>query len=166
MGKQAELKALLERLYSIYYHIVPEQFKTYCVLNAKLCEFVLSRKGFAPKLIPCQLWYASAQISLIVGFTGSKSDGKWDGHVVCTIGNWLIDPSTSHLQQVDEKVPIFVLCNRLPNFSAALGKWALNRESTLWWHRPPPGWDTTLPTMPSELIEGLGVQLLERLSYP
>lgn len=158
-------KKLLKKINDVFYDIVPEKYKTYCVLVSSITKFAIQANGLSADLIPCQVWYTNAETNYAIGFTGVDKQGKWDGHVICSSHGYFIDASTSQLKIKDSKVPEIVFGPLMPKFSSVLARYSIDRERSVWWH-PVSKFRSmeTIPTEPYELVSSYGKLLAERIN--
>ena len=78
LEKQERAKKLLKQMSDVFYDVVPETYKTYCVLVSSIAKFALQANGLDAKLTVCQLWYQ---------LNGRRFTPKWlvrdEGSVIC-----------------------------------------------------------------------------------
>jgi len=164
LEKQERAEKLLKQMSDVFYDVVPETYKTYCVLVASIAKFALRANGLDAKLTVCQLWYTNAEINYAIGFTGVDKPGKWDGHVICTSRGYFIDASTSQLKAKDGQVPEVVFGPLMPNFSTVLARYSIDRERSVWWHPVSKLRSMeAIPKEPTELISSYGKVLADRI---
>ncbi len=158
--------ALMQRLAGIFYHIVPETYRTYCSFTSDIIQSVLRHFGIPCKRVPCQLWYTRPDHIYIIGFLGKEIPGKWDGHVVCcTDDNILVDAATHNFaRDFGLAVPWLVMTKMFEFPTAAIAHRALSSTDALWWHPPPQGIDARPPQEPTELVEKFAIQLITELA--
>lgn len=147
-----------------FYDVVPATYRTFCSLDARVLQRTFQAFGFEASLQPCQLWYAGPQRNHVVGFTGqAKQAGRWDGHVVCTMGEWLLDAAVEHLHvELGVKVPHLIATQRFPLRSQAIARWDLSENERLWWLHAPEGVDATPSAEPEPVVAGLAQALHAR----
>lgn len=129
----------LENLANVYFQIVPEKYKKYCILNSQICQEVLRHFDIASFLIPAQLWFATDENNYIVGFVGHKPQPNiWDGHVVCATQDYIFDASVSHLRyEYGLDVPDISVSERFKIPSHVLSRQNVAGGGRLWWHEAP-----------------------------
>lgn len=165
LEKREAARILIEQVNACFFQVVPENYQTFCVLVSKISQFVLKASGLSAQLTACQLWYTSAEINYAVGFTGVERPAKWDGHVICTCHGYFIDASTAQLRNKDTAVPRVVSGPMMPAFASVMARYAIDRERSVWWHRPPTkGARASMPAEPPELIALYGNRLLNRIN--
>jgi hypothetical protein len=152
---------ILESLAQCFYEAVPAEFQTFCALTALVTQLVLQRFGVASELLPCQLWYAGRDRNHVIGFVGHRAQaGKWDGHVVCTTSERIIDTAVHHLHRdLGLQVPRVIVVPRFNIPSQAIARFDVNATDRIWWHHAPSGADTTPPPQPAEMVEQLATRL-------
>ena len=162
--EQQEPATLLQALGRHFYEVVPLKYATYCSFTSRIAKAVLVHFGLPCELQPCQIWYCQPDHTYVIGFLGRPAKGKWDGHVVCRSGQWLLDTSIHHFaKEFDLPVPYVVssACFEFP--TQALSKWDVNASDRVWWHHPPQGADVMPPEEPQEIIDGYAAKLIEKL---
>jgi hypothetical protein len=162
--RQELAKKLLKKSSDVFYDIVPEKYKTYCVLVSSIAKFAIQANGLNAKLTACQVWYTNAETNYAIGFTGVDKPGKWDGHVICSSNGYFIDASTSQLKIKDSEVPEIVFGPLMPKFSTVLARYSIDRERSVWWHQVSKLRSIeAIPTEPHELVSSYGKLLAERI---
>ena len=162
--RQELAKKLLKKSSDVFYDVVPEKYKTYCVLVSSIAKFAIQANGLNAKLTACQVWYTNAETNYAIGFTGVDKPGKWDGHVICSSNGYFIDPSTSQLKIKDSEVPEIVFGPLMPKFSTVLARYSIDRERSVWWHKVSKLRSMeAIPTEPHELVSSYGKLLAERI---
>lgn len=163
---QLDIEELCRRIGGEFFNIVPSNYKTYCSLNSRICAYALRRLGVQAVLRPCQLWHAGAENNVVIGFVGNKpTRGKWDGHVICQVGSWVIDAAVSHLSsEFGLKVPDVAVgkCFDLP--SRVIARIGITPQDSLWWIDPPTKNKVNPPVEPLGLIEKYGTLLADRVT--
>lgn len=156
---------LIQKLAQSFYEVVPEQYKTYCAFTSEIIEKVLRHFGLSCERLPCQIWYTQPEHIYVVGFLGTSTPGKWDGHVVCSADNILIDAATHHFErEFGLKVPWLVVAPRFTFPTPALAHASMNKPDAIWWQPPPMHADTTLPEQPQALVNPYSQALIQRLA--
>src|SRR5687767_9250888 len=97
-----------------FYKIVPLEYRTFCSLTSRISKSVLSHFGVKADLLPCQIWLVTPEQNFVVGFVGKAPDPKkWDGHVVCGAGDFIIDAALHHFtREFDLNVPLIAAAPR------------------------------------------------------
>lgn len=155
---------ILASLRDSLYEVVPLKYQTYCALTGQICCRVLRHFGIEAQLVPCQLWWVTPEQNFVVGFYRKASATQWEGHVVCMGDGFLIDAALYHVQkQLGVEVPKVVVGSVFGIPSTVISRYNLSHDAQLWWHRPPPGIDVTIPDEPEELIAMYANELISRL---
>lgn len=155
------VKALAEE----FYGCVPIQYRTYCVLTSSISARVLSAFGFLPKLVSCQLWCDTPKTNYVLGFAGAPPSGRWDGHLVCVVGNQLVDAATSHIRnEFRLPVPDIVVTSLFQIPTQLLSRYDLDECNRIWWLRPPEGMNVEPPVEPAAVVNDYANALIEKIS--
>lgn len=147
------------------YEVVPLNYATYCSFTARIVQVVLAHFGQACELVPCQIWYCRPDQTYVIGFLGHPAPGKWDGHVVCRAGHWLMDTAVHHFAKefgLDVPKVVAAPCFEFP--TQAIAKWDVSDTDRVWWHHPPLGVDATPPQEPKELIDKYAQLLIKKVA--
>jgi hypothetical protein len=156
---------LIQKLAQSFYEVVPEQYKTYCAFTSEVIEKVLGHFGLRCERLPCQIWYTQPDHIYVVGFLGSNTPGKWDGHVVCSANNILIDAATHHFErEFGLPVPWVVVAPKFTFPTPTLAHASMKSPDAIWWQAPPANADTTLPVQPQDLVNQYSQALIQRLA--
>lgn len=157
--------AVVTALKENFFEVVPEHFKSFCALNASIVHHTLARFSITSTLQPCQLWCATPTRNVVIGFIHETPlPGRWDGHVVCTAKDWLVDAALIHLRrEFDIHVPDIVAIPRFHIRSQTIARADLDATNRLWWLNPPPGIDATPPHEPEEVIRAHADKLFHRI---
>ena len=152
-----------------FYKIVPKEFRTYCSLTSRISKSVLLHFDIEAELLPCQVWLATPEQNFVVGFTGkSAAPGKWNGHVVCEAGNFIIDTALCNFtRDFDLNVPYVAATPRFLVPTQVIARLDLNAQNSLWWHCPPSSSheiDLNIPEEPPEIIAKYSTLLIEHIS--
>lgn len=163
--EEAEEARVVDALVLNLYEVVPEEYQTHCTLTSRIAKSALNAMGIVADLQPCQIWYATATHSYVIGFSGRPLvPGKWDGHVICMTKFHFIDAATHHFKRdFGLAVPRVVAGRRFLVPGHVMGRVDLGADNHLWWHEPPEDVDTTPPDAPSELIEVYASKLTQIL---
>jgi hypothetical protein len=165
--KQREL-ILANNLVESFYKVVPTDLRTYCSVTSRISKNALRHFGIEAELLPCQIWLSTPEQNFIVGFTGkSLVPGKWNGHVVCSTTNLIIDAALHNFtRDFDLTVPRIAAAHRFQVPTQVIARLNLNVQNGLWWHYPPASGeiDLHIPDEPPELIAKYSAQLIEHMS--
>ena len=147
-----------------FYEVVPHSYATYCAFTSRIVQAVLAHFGVASELVPSQILYCKPDHTYVIGFLGQSLPGKWDGHVVCRVDNWLIDTATHHFEKLFQlSVPrvVAIQCFEFP--SQVIAQWYLSDTDSIWWQQPPANVDTIAPEEPPEMIAAYAADLIEKV---
>jgi len=124
---------------NVYYDVIPEKYKGYCILNSQICHEVLRYFNIASFFLPTQLWCVDDDRNYVVGFTDSNPPpGIWDGHAVCATNDYIFDASLVHLRNEHGlDVPDVAVGERFKIPSHAIARQNLAGSRRLWWHDAP-----------------------------
>ncbi len=165
--KQKEL-LFANNLVQSFYKVVPTDLRTYCSVTSKISKNVLLHFGIEADLLPCQIWLTTPEQNFVVGFTGKSSvPGKWNGHVVCSTVNIIIDAALHNFtRDFDLTVPRIAAAHRFQVPTQVIARLDLNVQNGLWWHCPPTSGeiDLRIPDEPPGLIAKYSTQLIEHMS--
>ncbi|MBH9553694.1 hypothetical protein [Inhella gelatinilytica] len=155
----------MHHLAHAFYACIPADLQTYCVLTAEIARRALAHFGLTSHLEPCQLWCVTSQANYAVGFLGRGARShKWDGHVVCRVGPWLLDTALFHFErEFSLPVPRVALVRSFAVPTQALARATVGPDRDVWWLRPPGDAPTTPPVEPEALITQHAQRLVERL---
>ena len=158
------LLPLLQDVGTHLYEVVSPEYATYCSYTSRIVKSVLAHFGQASELVPCQIWYCQPGHTYVIGFLGRPAPGKWDGHVVCQAGNWIVDTAVQHFSKhFGLAVPKVVVAPCFDFPTLAIAKWDVSDTDRVWWHPPPIEADAVVPEEPVNLIEEYARQLIARL---
>ena len=148
-----------------YYDLIPEKYKTYCIMNAQICQEVFRHFNMPAYLLPCQLWYVTETNNYVLGFVGNEPQPNiWDGHVVCATDDYLIDASLVHLRnQYGIDVPDAVIGQRFKIPTHVVARENLSDGSRLWWHDAPAVVQRHPVLEDMELVKQLARPLIDHL---
>ena len=122
----------------------------------------LDRLGLPNRVVPCQLVCTYQDSTVFLGFTGTATDGRWDGHAVVRWQNLLFDFATASFKRdYGFEIPkvLIATCATFPsNLKAKIEA----REARFMWLRPPAGADTTVPQVNPAVIARYSELLLAK----
>ena len=160
----ANQKWIVETLVDAFYSCVPTHYKTHCSLTSRISSRTLSSFGIQTDLVPCQLWCATPTHNYVIGFVGDTTPDRWDGHVICVAGDYLIDAATHHVrQQFNVSAPDILLSEIIPVPTQVISRYNLDETRRLWWHPSPVGIDATPPAEPQEMIDKYSDLLIRKI---
>ncbi len=156
----------VQALAHAFYQVVPHDLSTYCSLTSRISQAALSLLGIRASLLPCQVWLSVPGNNYVVGFLGNQPRaGKWDGHVVCSVGDWFIDAALHHFKnEFDQDTPAVVAARKFQARTLAIARVDLSATHRLVWMAPPPGVDPSPPDEPHELVARYSQALADRVA--
>lgn len=159
-------QTILRSIGNLYYEVIPMELRTYCSLTSAISKAVLAHFGIESNVIPCQVWYSVPDHNFVIGFVGhAPRDGKWDGHAICTAGNWFIDAALTHFKtEFNLDIPAVAVGERFTLPTQAISRVDLSTTQRLWWHHPPHGVDTSIPINPPGLVGDYAQRLIEKMT--
>ena len=158
-------QSTLNLLAKTYYQVVPIELQTYCALTTAISRAVLLEFGIKSRAVPCQVWCSTADQNYLVGFLGTpRHAGKWDGHVICSAGEWFIDAALHHfVKDFGIEVPSIAVSRKFEAHTQVIGRLDLEEHKTLWWHSPPVGACTQVPNEPKALVSEYALKLVQAM---
>lgn len=161
-GHEIEVLKMIEKT---FFEVVPPKYETFCALNASIIEKALRHFKIPAKVQPCQLWCATPSNNFIVGFIhDTPRDGKWDGHAVCAVKDWIIDAGLSHLRRDHGiGVPPIAVIPRFMVRSQTIARADISPTERIWWMRPPAEVNAVPPKEPEDIVNGYADELIKRL---
>jgi len=156
---------LIAQVGAEFFNVLPGDYKTYCSLTARICQFALQCLGVRSELKPCQLWHLGPSTNFVIGFAGhEKREGKWDGHVVCASGEFIVDATVSHIARAfGLSVPDVIVGRRFEVPSRIFCRARLSDTESLMWVEPPRKFNPVPPVQPQAIIEQYGKLLADRV---
>lgn len=141
---------------------VPAEFHTHCVLCSRVVSTCLDRLGLPNRVVPCQLVCTYQDSTVFLGFTGTATEGRWDGHAVVQWQNLLFDFATASFKRdYGFELPkvLIAACATFPsNLTAKIDA----HGTRLMWLRPPLGADTDVPEVNPAVIARYSELLLAK----
>ncbi len=156
----------VQALAHAFYEVVPAHLRTYCSLTSRIAQATLARLGIPATLTPCQVWLSVPGNNYVIGFLGNQPRaGKWDGHVVCSAGDWFVDAALHHFKlEFGQDTPAVVASRKFQARTLAIARVDLSATDRLVWMAPPAGIDATPPAEPPELVAQYSGLLADRLA--
>jgi hypothetical protein len=154
-----KLKSLNEDEYRIlqmvvkeFYVALPEILKTYSLFSTHVVSKVLHHYGIKTRVIPARLWCSNLKTEkeFVGGFLNYEDAEKWNGHVICLVGDWLVDAAIYHLNPAfGYQVPKIIAQRIVYPEPQIYTRYRLNKKTDFVWYRLP----ANLPTIPLEGYE-------------
>jgi len=154
-----KLKSLNEDEYRIlqmvvkeFYVALPEVLKTYSLFSTHVVSKVLNHYGVKTRVIPARLWCSNLKTEkeFVGGCLNFEEAEKWNGHVICLVGDWLVDAAIYHLNPTfGYQVPKIITQRIVYPEPQIYTRYRLNKKTDFIWYRLP----ANLPTIPLEGYE-------------
>jgi hypothetical protein len=154
-----KLKSLNEDEYRIlqmvvkeFYVALPEVLKTYSLFSTHVVSKVLNYYGVKTRVIPARLWCSNLKTEkeFVGGCLNFEEAEKWNGHVICLVGDWLVDAAIYHLNPTfGYQVPKIIAQRIVYPEPQIYTRYRLNKKTDFVWYRLP----ANLPTIPLEGYE-------------
>ena len=149
-----KLKSLNEDEYRIlqmvvkeFYVALPEILKTYSLFSTHVISKALHHYGIKTRVIPARLWCSNLKTEkeFVGGCFNFEDAEKWNGHVICLVGDWLVDAAIYHLNPTfGYQVPKIIAQRIVYPEPQIYTRYRLNKKTEFVWYRLP----ANLPTIP------------------
>ena len=149
-----KLKSLNEDEYRIlqmvvkeFYVALPESLKTYSLFSTHVISKALHHYGIKTRVIPARLWCSNLKTEkeFVGGCFNFEDAEKWNGHVICLVGDWLVDAAIYHLNPTfGYQVPKIIAQRIVYPEPQIYTRYRLNKKKEFVWYRLP----ANLPTIP------------------
>ena len=149
-----KLKSLNEDEYRIlqmvvkeFYVALPESLKTYSLFSTHVISKALHHYGIKTRVIPARLWCLNLKTEkeFVGGCFNFEDAEKWNGHVICLVGDWLVDAAIYHLNPTfGYQVPKIIAQRIVYPKPQIYTRYRLNKKTEFVWYRLP----ANLPTIP------------------
>ena len=132
---------ILKLVVEEYYAVLPEALKVHSLFATHILSQTLHHFGIRTRLLPCRLWCSRSQSDkgFPGGFVNFYNVENWNGHVVCLVGEWLIDAALYHLNPTFNFEVPKIIARRIalpePDIYA---RYRLNSATEFVWYRLPP----------------------------
>ncbi len=143
-----EENQLLALVVEEYYAVLPAALKVHSLFATQILSTTLHRFGLRTRVLPCRLWCSALpeRRDVVGGFINYADREKWNGHVVCLVGDWLVDAALYHLNPAfNYEVPKIIATRVLLPEPGTYARYRLNRQTEFVWYRLP----TAVPTIPA-----------------
>jgi len=154
LGQSMKLKSLNEDEYRIlqmvvkeFYVALPESLKTYSVFSTHVISKALHHYGIKTRVIPARLWCSNLKTEkeFVGGCFNFEDAEKWNGHVICLVGDWLVDAAIYHLNPTfGYQVPKIIAQRIVYPEPQIYTRYRLNKRTEFIWYRLP----ANSPTIP------------------
>jgi len=140
-----ENSQILRLVVAEYYAVLPAALQVHSVFATHILSTVLHRFGIRTRVLPCRLWCSSLHTSApgrretVGGVVNYGNSEKWNGHVICLAGDWLVDAALYHLNPAfNYEVPKIIATRMLQPAPGTYARYQWRRNSEFIWYRLPP----------------------------
>jgi hypothetical protein len=130
-----------------FYVALPESLKTYSVFSTHVISKALHHYGIKTRVIPARLWCSNLKTEkeFVGGCFNFEDAEKWNGHVICLVGDWLVDAAIYHLNPTfGYQVPKIIAQRIVYPEPQIYTRYRLNKRTEFIWYRLP----ANSPTIP------------------
>ena len=135
-----EQSQILKLVVEEYYAVLPPAIQVHSLFATHILSNTLHRFGIRTRVLPCRLWcsFLPQKKELVGGFVNYGDREKWNGHVVCLVGDWLVDAALYHLNpSFNYEVPKIIAARVLLPAPGTYARYRVNRETEFIWYRLP-----------------------------
>lgn len=140
-----EERQILKLVVEEFYAVLPPALQVHSLFATHVLSNTLHRFGIRTRVLPCRLWCSSLQPPLslrrevVGGVVNYGNPEKWNGHVVCIVGEWLVDAALYHLNpSFNYEVPKIIARRIARPEPGIYTRYTLNRNTEFIWYRLPP----------------------------
>ena len=140
-----EERQILKLVVEEYYAVLPPALQVHSLFATHILSHTLHRFGIRTRVLPCRLWCSSMQPQVprrrdnVGGVVNYWNSEKWNGHVVCIVGDWLVDAALYHLNpSFNYEVPKIIARRIVRPEPEIYTRYQLNRKTEFIWYRLPP----------------------------
>lgn len=140
-----EERQILKLVVEEYYAVLPPALQVHSLFATHILSHTLHRFGIRTRVLPCRLWCSSVQPPVprnretVRGVVNYWNIEKWNGHVVCIVGDWLVDAALYHLNpSFNYEVPKIIARRIVRPEPGMYTRYQLNRNTEFIWYRLPP----------------------------
>ena len=147
-----EQHLILKRVVEEYYVVLPPALKVHSLFATHILSETLHHYGIRTRVLPCRLWCSqrASEREFVGGFVNFGDREKWNGHVVCLVGEWLVDAALYHLNPTfNYQVPSIVARRIAMPEPGIYARYRLDKHTEFIWYRLPP----EVPAIPLEGYE-------------
>jgi hypothetical protein len=138
---------ILQMVVKEFYVALPESLKTYSVFSTHVISKALHHYGIKTRVIPARLWCSNLKTEkeFVGGCLNFEDAEKWNGHVICLVGDWLVDAAIYHLNPTfGYQVPKIIAQRIVYPEPQIYTRYRLNKKTEFVWYRLP----ANSPTIP------------------
>ena len=138
---------ILQMVVKEFYVALPESLKTYSLFSTHVISKALHHYGIKTRVIPARLWCSNLKTEkeFVGGCFNFEDAEKWNGHVICLVGDWLVDAAIYHLNPTfGYQVPKIIAQRIVYPEPQIYTRYRLNKRTEFIWYRLP----ANSPTIP------------------
>lgn len=139
-----EERQILKLVVEEYYAVLPPALQVHSLFATHILSHTLHRFGIRTRVLPCRLWCSSMQPPLphkretVGGILNYWNSEKWNGHVVCLVGDWLVDVALYHLNPAFNYEVPKVIARRIALPEPGIyARYQLSKKTEFIWYRLP-----------------------------
>lgn len=139
-----EERQILKLVVEEFYAVLPPALQVHSLFATHILSHTLHRFGIRTRVLPCRLWCSSLQPPLPHprevpgGMVNYWNPENWNGHVVCLVGDWLVDAALYHLNPAfNYEVPKIIARRIVRPEPGIYVRYSLNRNTEFIWYRLP-----------------------------
>ena len=139
-----EERQILRLVVENYYAVLPPALQIHSLFATHILSHTLHRFGIRTRVLPCRLWCSSSRPptphnrETVGGIINYWETEKWNGHVVCLVGDWLVDVALYHLNPgFNYEVPKLIARRITRPEPGMYARYQLNKQTEFIWYRLP-----------------------------
>jgi hypothetical protein len=139
-----EERQILRLVVEDYYAVLPPALQVHSLFATHILSRTLHRFGIRTRVLPCRLWCSSVRPPMphnretVGGIVNYWNAEKWNGHVVCLVGDWLVDVALYHLNPgFNYEVPKLIARRIVRPEPGIYARYQLNKQTEFIWYRLP-----------------------------
>ena len=135
-----EQQHILQLVVEEYFVVLPPALKVHSLFATHILSKTLQHFGIRTRVLPCRLWCSllPSKRELVGGFVNFSDREKWNGHVVCIVGEWLVDAALYHLNPTfNYEVPKIIARRIALPEPGIYTRYRLNKDTEFIWYRLP-----------------------------
>ena len=135
-----EQQHILKLVVEEYYVALPAALKVHSLFATHILSQTLQHYKIRTRVIPCRLWSSlNPKFEFTGGFVNFTNVEKWNGHVVCLAGEWLVDAALYHLNPTyNYEVPKIIARRISMPERGTYTRYRMNKNVEFVWYRLPP----------------------------
>lgn len=135
-----EQQHILKLVVEEFYVALPAALKVHSLFATHILSKTLHHYRIRTRVIPCRLWCSlNPKYEFPGGFVNFTNTEKWNGHVVCLVGDWLVDAALYHLNPTyNYEVPKIIARRIVMPERGTYARYRMNKNVEFVWYRLPP----------------------------